>query len=62
MQHHQLHPGNPQRDPEKLRALASWYRNAAGQKSNPMVREGLLSKAADLDNEAKRLKRVHGFY
>jgi len=59
-QHHQPHPGNPRCDPEKLRALASWYRAAAEQKSNPMIREGLLSRAADLDKEAKRLhERVH---
>ena len=61
MQHHQPHPGNPHRDPEKLRALASWYREAAEQESNPMIWEGLLSKAEGLDKEAERISvRVHG--
>ena len=61
MQHHQPHPGNPHRDPEKLRALASWYRlaswhrEAAEQESNPMIWEGLLAKAEGLGKGAERI-------
>jgi hypothetical protein len=57
----QPHPGNPHRDPEKLRALAFWYRGASKQASDPMICEGLLSKAKNLDKEAELISgRAHG--
>ena len=60
MQHQQPHPGNPYRDPDKLRALAVWYRVAAEHESNPLICEGLLSRATNLDEEAELISgRVH---
>ena len=41
--------------------LASWYREAAEQESNPMIWEGLLAKAEGLGKGAERISvRVHG--
>jgi hypothetical protein len=45
-------------DPEKLRELASWYREFAERAGNPMIWEGRLRLAEDLDREAERIERT----
>ena len=45
-------------DPEKLRELASWYREFAERTGNPTIWEGRLRMAEDLDGEAERIERT----
>lgn len=43
---------------EKLRELASWYREFAERTANPAIWESRLRTADDLDAEADRLEAV----
>ena len=43
-------------DPNKLRALAGWYRDFAERTANPAIWEARLLTAEDLDAEAARLE------
>jgi len=43
--------------PDKLRELASWYREFAERAGNPMIWESRLHTAADLDAAAERIER-----
>jgi len=45
-------------DPEKLRELASWYREFAERAGNPVIWEARLHTADDLDEEARRMEEV----
>ncbi|HVH87445.1 MAG TPA: hypothetical protein VM912_12025, partial [Terriglobales bacterium] len=45
-------------DPDKLRNLASWYREFAEQAGNPVIWESRLFMAESLEREAKRIERV----
>jgi len=45
-------------DPDKLRQLASWYREFAERTGNPMIWECRLRTAEDLDEEADRIERL----
>ena len=45
---------------DKLRDLASWYREFAEQAENPMIWERRLLMAEDLDGEAERIERILG--
>ena len=42
---------------EKLRELASWYREFAERAGNPSIWDSRLRTADDLDNEAERVER-----
>jgi PAS domain-containing protein len=42
---------------EKLRELASWYREFAERAGNPSIWDSRLRTADDLDNEAERIER-----
>ncbi len=42
--------------PQKLRALAAWYREFAERAGNPWVWEARLQLADDLDEEAAQLE------
>jgi hypothetical protein len=44
-------------NPDKLRKLASWYREFAERAGNPAIWEGRLRMAEDLDDEAERIER-----
>ena len=44
-------------NPDKLRELASWYREFAERAGNPAIWEGRLRMADDLDDEAERIER-----
>jgi hypothetical protein len=44
-------------NPDKLRELASWYREFAERAGNPAIWEGRLRMADDLDDDAKRIER-----
>jgi hypothetical protein len=44
-------------EPEKLRELASWYREFAERAGNPAIWECRLHTADDLDEEARRLEQ-----
>jgi hypothetical protein len=44
------------RDPEKLRRLASWYREFAERAGSPAIWEGRLRMAGDLEAEADRME------
>jgi hypothetical protein len=44
-------------EPDKLRELASWYREFAERAGNPTIWEGRLRMAKDLDREAERIER-----
>jgi hypothetical protein len=44
-------------EPDKLRELASWYREFAERAGNPTIWEGRLRMAEDLDREAERIER-----
>ncbi len=44
-------------DPERLRELASWYREFAERAGNPAIWEGRLLMAEDLDHEAERIRQ-----
>jgi hypothetical protein len=44
------------RDPDKLRRLASWYREFAERAGNPAIWEGRLRMAGDLEAEADRVE------
>ncbi len=43
-------------DPEKLRELASWYREFAEHTGNPAIGDARLRTAEDLEAEAARLE------
>jgi hypothetical protein len=43
-------------DPEKLRELASWYREFAEHTGNPAIWDARLRTAEDLEAEAARLE------
>jgi hypothetical protein len=43
-------------DPAKLRELAAWYREFAERAGNPVIWEGRLRVAEDLEYEAERLE------
>ena len=43
-------------DPDKLRKLASWYRDFAERTGNPMIWEARLHTAEDLEAEANRIE------
>ena len=47
-------------DPEKLRELASWYREFAEHTGNPAIWDARLRTAEDLEAEAARLEAVAG--
>lgn len=44
-------------NPQKLRELASWYREFAEKTANPAIWEARLRMAEDLELEASRLER-----
>ncbi len=44
-------------EPEKLRELASWYRDFAERTGNPTIWEARLRTAEDLESQAARLER-----
>ena len=44
------------REPEKLRELASWYREFAEHTGNPAIGDARLRTAEDLEAEAARLE------
>jgi hypothetical protein len=44
--------------PDKLRELASWYREFAERAGNPAIREGRVRMAEVLDHEAERIERA----
>lgn len=52
-----MHPGNTRHNPavEKLRELASWYRELAERAGSAMVSKARLRMAEDLELEADRL-------
>jgi len=43
-------------DPVKLRELAAWYREFAEQSGNPVIWDGRLRTAEDLEAEASQLE------
>jgi hypothetical protein len=43
-------------DPVKLRELASWYRGFAERAGNPVIWEGRLQMAEDLEEEAEHIE------
>lgn len=45
-------------DPEKLRELASWYRELAERAGNPAIWDSRLRTAEDLEAEAQRVERL----
>jgi hypothetical protein len=45
------------KQPDKLRELATWYRDFAERAENPMIWESRLRTAGDLDAEAERIER-----
>jgi hypothetical protein len=45
-------------DPEKLRELASWYREFAERTGNPAIWNLRLRTAEDLEVEAERVERL----
>jgi hypothetical protein len=45
-------------DPEKLRELASWYREFAERTGNPTIWDGRLRTAEDLEAEAARIEET----
>ena len=45
-------------DPEKLRELACWYRDFAERAGNPVIWEGRLRTAEQLEAEAVRIERA----
>ena len=46
------------KEPEKLRELASWYREFAERSGNPAIWDGRLRTAEDLEAEAARIERI----
>jgi len=44
-------------NPEKLRELASWYREFAERAGNPTIWDARLRTAEDLEAEAKRIEQ-----
>jgi hypothetical protein len=46
------------REPEKLRELASWYREYAERTGNPTIWDARIRTAQDLEAEATRLEGV----
>lgn len=46
------------RNPAKLRKLASWYREFAERAGSPVIWEGRLRMAGDLEAEADRIERA----
>jgi hypothetical protein len=47
-------------DPDKLRELASWYREFAERAANPMIWEARLLTAEDLDRHADQIEQRSG--
>ena len=45
------------REPDKLRELASWYREYAERAGNPTIWESRLRTAEDLDAAAARIEQ-----
>ena len=45
-------------DPEKLRELASWYRELAERAGNPAIWDSRLRTAENLEAAARRVGRV----
>jgi hypothetical protein len=45
-----------QKIPDKLRELASWYRELAERAGNPMIWESRLRTAEDLEAAAERIE------
>jgi hypothetical protein len=45
-------------DPQKLRELASWYREFAERTGNPAIWDLRLRTAEDLEAEAERVERL----
>jgi hypothetical protein len=45
-------------DPEKLRELASWYRELAERAGNPTIWDLRLRTAEDLEAEARSIERL----
>jgi hypothetical protein len=50
-------PNIPLENPEKLRALAAWYRANADRANTPWVWEGRLQTAEDLERHAAELEQ-----
>jgi hypothetical protein len=46
---------------ERLRELASWYREYAERTGNPAIWDARIRTAEDLEAEATRLEGVSGF-
>ena len=46
-----------EKHPEKLRELASWYREFAERAGNPTIWDSRLRTAEDLDAAAERIER-----
>jgi len=44
---------------EKLRELASWYREFAERAGNSAIWDARLRTAEDLESEAERIERTH---
>ena len=44
--------------PDKLRELALWYREFAERAGNPMIWDGRLRTAEDLEAAAERIERT----
>jgi hypothetical protein len=47
-----------EKQPQKLRELASWYRELAERTANPAIWDGRLRTAEDLETEAGRIEQV----
>jgi len=47
-------------DPDKLRELASWYREFADRAGSPMIWEARLLTAEDLDRHADQIEQRSG--
>jgi hypothetical protein len=47
--------------PERLRELASWYREYAERTGNPAIWDARIRTAEDLEAEAARLERMPRF-
>jgi len=48
------------RQPERLRELASWYREYAERTGNPAIWDARIRTAEDLEAEAARLEGMPG--
>lgn len=54
------HPEESMDEPQKLRELASWYREFAERTGNPDIWEARLRMAEDLEAEAELIERRLG--